>query len=151
MKNTVENKSKFYAQYWGQNILSHPEYKEEDGNSDVSHYLTKFFQVDDGYFLLLKPLSSITDEDVIKVARIISGNVRERIIGKDEYRVLVSIGEGELGVWFDGELLVSDAFQNPLLILECYDYLRSKGYALPYNGLSVEKQVSYGWIKLIEE
>jgi len=28
------------------------------------------------------------------------------------------------------------------------DYLRSKGYALPYMGLSVEKQVEYGWIKL---
>lgn len=30
-------------------------------------------------------------------------------------------------------------------------YLRSKGYALPWMGLSVEQQIEYGWIKLIEE
>ena len=28
------------------------------------------------------------------------------------------------------------------------DYLRSKGYALPYMDLSVEDLISYGWIKL---
>lgn len=30
------------------------------------------------------------------------------------------------------------------------DYLRSKGYALPYMGISVEDQIKYGWIKLTE-
>ena len=30
-----------------------------------------------------------------------------------------------------------------------FDYLRSKGYALPYLGISVEDQINkYGWIKL---
>lgn len=28
------------------------------------------------------------------------------------------------------------------------DYLRSKGYALPWMGLSVEDLVSYGWVKV---
>jgi hypothetical protein len=32
---------------------------------------------------------------------------------------------------------------------EC-DYLRSKGYALPWMDLSVEDLVEYGWIKLKE-
>lgn len=31
------------------------------------------------------------------------------------------------------------------------DYLRSKGYALPWMGLSVEQLISYGWIKLKTE
>lgn len=30
------------------------------------------------------------------------------------------------------------------------DYLRSKGYALPYLGLSVEEMIEAGWIKLQE-
>ncbi|MFD2961595.1 MULTISPECIES: hypothetical protein [Olivibacter] len=30
------------------------------------------------------------------------------------------------------------------------DYLRSKGYALPWMGLSVDDLVSYGWVKLRE-
>ncbi|MGD1319184.1 hypothetical protein [Chryseobacterium sp. 2R14A] len=32
--------------------------------------------------------------------------------------------------------------------IEIVDYLRSKGYALPFRGLSVEKMVTYGWIRL---
>ena len=34
-------------------------------------------------------------------------------------------------------------------ILDESDYLRSKGYALPWMGLSVEEMVDAGWIKLI--
>lgn len=34
------------------------------------------------------------------------------------------------------------------LALHSADYLRSKGYALPYMGLSVETMIEYGWIKL---
>lgn len=146
MKNTLEAKAKFLAHYIG----------KEWRNSIGKPFMLTFMDIDSLFngahiTLLLKPLSSITDEDAINLAKIISGNNEEKIIGRAEYRVLVSIGEDELGVWFDGELLVSDDFQNPLLILECYDYLRSQGYTLPYNGLSVEEQIEYGWVKLIEE
>jgi len=30
---------------------------------------------------------------------------------------------------------------------EAVDFLRSKGYALPFMGLSVDELVNYGWIK----
>ena len=33
-------------------------------------------------------------------------------------------------------------------VLNVYDFLRSKGYALPWMGLSVEKLVEYGWVVL---
>lgn len=36
-----------------------------------------------------------------------------------------------------------------LFSLEIYDYLRSKGYAVPWNGITVEELVELGWIKLI--
>lgn len=35
--------------------------------------------------------------------------------------------------------------------LKVTDYIRSKGYALPWMGLSVETLESYGWIKLKSE
>jgi len=31
-----------------------------------------------------------------------------------------------------------------------WEYLRSKGYALSWMGLSVEKQVAYNWVKLVD-
>ena len=34
--------------------------------------------------------------------------------------------------------------------VKIFDYLRSKGYALSYLGLSVEEMVEAGWIKLTE-
>jgi hypothetical protein len=33
-------------------------------------------------------------------------------------------------------------------MFELHDYLRSKGYALPWMGLSVDELVEYGWVKL---
>lgn len=38
--------------------------------------------------------------------------------------------------------------ENQNAIDTAIDYLRSKGYALPYLGISVEEQIEFGWIKL---
>lgn len=40
---------------------------------------------------------------------------------------------------------------DPLKVIQVIDYLRSKGYVLPWMGLSVEKLVEYGWVKLKEK
>lgn len=31
------------------------------------------------------------------------------------------------------------------------DFLRSRGYALPFKGISVEEQIKAGWVKLVTE
>jgi len=41
-------------------------------------------------------------------------------------------------------------FDKEEMFGKAYDYLRSKSYALPYMGLSVEEQVERGWVRLIE-
>ena len=79
-------------------------------------------------YVELKPLSSITDEDAINVE--FEGGSSHFI------KVLESYGH---------------EFNDLILKHNQIDYLRSKGYALPWMGISVEQMVSAGWIKLIEE
>lgn len=79
MENTTDNKSKFYAQYWGQKAFTCSHWKNTyevelyfstsswdefvEGEGDLG------WNIDDNH-LLLKPLSSIIDEDAIECGRI---------------------------------------------------------------------------------
>ena len=121
MGNTLENKAKFFAIYWGQTIY-------QNSKSDLPNVycvcdlsLKKPF-VMDGH-LLLTPLSQITDEDALKLSE----------------EVYQSVNEYGFNFYYGG---------YKSLTSEDVDYLRSKGYALPWMGLSVEQLVSSGWIKL---
>lgn len=142
MENTRENKMKFFAQYWGQEVSINPFH----GIGGV--YLTTVspetmydYGKPSHNCLLLKPLSSITDEDAGKLAQIILGRYSENA-GKDlaediDYNNYVT----EIIDSIPGSFGLEDVSQT-------FDYLRSKGYALPWNGISVEQQVEYCWIKL---
>lgn len=170
MKNTLENKAKFFAQYWGQEV-----YGWHDGNTTNFQSLN----ITEDEFLILKPLSSISDEDAIKVAELahqLKGGfkfVRKRdnhdiFLEKQTHSSIfygVRIGlfyHGDISAWvrFEktkddkasqhdvniGKINVSD--QRPIPYIAIVDYLRSKGYALPWNGITVEEQIELGWIKL---
>lgn len=72
MENTLENKAKFFAQYWGQNVLNSDKY----GCENISYYFNPSQSNVDGikgynYHLLLKPLSSITDEDACHISMLL--------------------------------------------------------------------------------
>ncbi|MCZ4244965.1 hypothetical protein [Pedobacter punctiformis] len=129
MENTLENKIKFFVLHYGQDVAI----QGEGGGSGFSYPITYHIldQVYDSY-LRLKPLSSITDEDGIEVRKHLhlKPNTKANWTLKD----LVDLLKEKHGI-------------NSLHV---YDYLRSKGYALPYMGISVEKQIEYGWIKLKE-
>lgn len=74
------------------------------------------------HWLELTPLSKITDEDAIEVANL--------------------------------QFPVQPLFKKldeDVILYDTYQYLQSKGYALPFHDLSVEKLVKYGWIKLKED
>lgn len=175
MKNTLENKVKFFAQYWGQDILNHPE-QYPTTLKDVVEGIYAGYLIDDyeNSFLELKPLSSITDEDAHMLARLYwrswveprytddppaywhdtihgfefhgysgvytifswkinsNSDVRVTMMIEDDCRISIVKG-GETG---------------SLEALTMYDYLRSKGYALPWMGLTVDELVEYGWIKI---
>ncbi len=135
IKNTPENKARFFALYWGQRLVS---WKENTG---------KLKLVNSGYinesstFLELTPLSQITDEDA------------EYCIGSAEYYLRRN---DEKSVNFG--MSPSGMFINTLIGHNSYfigkqeaDYLRLKGYAVRWLDLSVKQLVEYGWIKLKEK
>ena len=142
-QNTLENKAKFFAQYWGQHVL----YFSSDFLRKIDNLTLDSIENDD--YLELKPLSQVSDEDAIELMRlkIESKGVFDiktiEIENKtlDGYTFIVKYKN-----WDDERVgFVFNGHTNPLSF---YDYLRSKGYALPWMDLSVEDLVEYGWVKL---
>ena len=107
MENTLENKEKFFAQYWGQEVKKY--LIQTDATQSYYNVSDNFGMALKDAFLELKPLSQISYEDSAEVAKVSSK------------------------------------------VIEAVDCLRSKGYALPWNSLSVEKQIEYGWVRLKTE
>jgi len=156
-----ESKAKFFAHYWGFEKIGSDLYGEmmPDPWSDFPNYIKD-------QYLILKPFSSVTDEEAVEVARIALYDPTIEDWNADE----VWTGEGdfigsrhslEVGMrCWQGLLAIDD--QSGLISLhdeegECQeinslmyivDHLRSKGYALPWMGLSVDQMVEAGWIKL---
>ena len=134
-QNTLENKAKFFAQYFGQHVL----YFSSDFLRKIDNLTLNSIEDDD--FLELKPLSQISDEDAIEVSKIfglghLQGAIKELILSI--FRT--SINDS-------GTTSSTNGIKN---WIQVFDYLRSKGYALPYMDLSVEDLVEYGWVKLKE-
>lgn len=100
----------------------------------------------------LTRLAQITDEDAIEVARKLCFYYEHDVLFVVErtyqYVTVVSNSFGNIYIWFDCEITYQYDDLNILAYLDAYDFLRSKGYALPFMGLSVEQMVAAGWIKL---
>lgn len=124
MEKTSQNKAKFFAQYFGQEVFRQTHNNEQSGCLfDVSPLSLM------GY-IELKPLSVISDDDAITVSE---------LFGHKVY----------VGTRFIQNIINGNCINQPLHIAtQAIDFLRSNGYALPYLGLSVEQQIEYGWIKL---
>jgi hypothetical protein len=123
--NTPENKGKFFAQYWGQEVI-----RSLGGHK---HHVCEHVNLKhDSWWLELTPLSAITDEDAIEVAKVFSQadftsfTIQENIIFAK--RLIESRGNN--------------------LEAKFADYLRSRGYALPWMGISVEDQIKYNWVRI---
>lgn len=137
-------KCRFFAQYWGQPVQR---YENNDYIKVVNGFIETSLQDKD--YLLLKPLSKITNEEAIEVAKIYQSNIRGLsllgIAGVSKQEIL------RAGLEFckriDGNYW--NNFANVFQMLSAFDYLRSKGYALPFMGYSVEDLVSFGWVQLV--
>ncbi|WP_443945560.1 hypothetical protein ACJVDH_00180 [Pedobacter sp. AW1-32] len=131
MENTLENKAKLFAQYFGQNRLFWHDksnlFRIEGSDIDIVD------KRKNTYFLQLKPLSSLNDEDKIKITLM----------------HLQMVSAPRENVLFCFTNTVKPLLEKlDIMQARITDYLRSKGYALSYMGLSVEKQIEYGWVKL---
>lgn len=156
-KNTLENKAKFFSQYFSQHVL----YFSSDFLRKIDNLTLDSIENDD--FLELKPLSQISDEDAINVAKLVSPMLFEGR-GKNGGHYIYKSEIWWYSVKHDGKTLMVDIdldgyvfeydeideYKRPSRSLIGTDYLRSKGYALPYMDLSVEDLIDYGWVKLKE-
>jgi hypothetical protein len=135
--NNIENKAKFFALYWGQEVLNIPRtgqlwnvfgFEDEEGKSVTGES-----------FLELKPLSAITDEDAVELAK---------IMGMQEETEYVFIGKILANNVFDNS---DEMSETTIYNMHCQaiDYLRLRGYAVQWYDLTVEEQVSRGWVKLV--
>lgn len=135
MKNILENKAKFFAQYFGQYIVTS---KGEPAKWRVLSFSLLGESVLSTH-LELKPLSDISDEDALKLYHLHSGN-----IGYDYTQDFYSPLEMARH-WID-----KDPTESMYKYTNQADYLRSKGYLVPFNGLSVEEIIKRGWAKYEE-
>jgi hypothetical protein len=171
MENTPQNQSRFFAQYWGVKCL----YVGGRGLFEVGNGGWNLRHPD--FFLQLTPLSYITDEDAIDVARIVyeRPSVKFEIDRKEDimhltytdnvqikHHVCINFKYATLNcnvtipdVKTDkpkmfkhniGEIGLSA--KNVIAYIQVIDFLREKGYAVPFSNLSVQKLQEYGWIKL---
>jgi hypothetical protein len=137
MQNTLENKQKFFALYMFQNVLRHGQY--------LHKVTTTWNWAHEAFTLELKSLSDISDEDAVEVAFMYySERFREDFKLKKAYKnsagflleISYSGGDKTLNLYYKN--------LNPVQ----YDYLRSRGYLLPFNSLTIEQILSYQWAKV---
>ena len=130
---SIDVKCRFFAQHWGQNVLMNNRLTLM-GKHLISDDLDK-------YWLNLKPLSKISDEDALNLVKIFADAIdftenqikhfKEDIIAVYENKINDFMSSSSLRTIFTG-----------------LDYLRKKGYAIPFDEYSVEDLISFGWLKL---
>lgn len=163
LENTIENKQKFFGSYWGNRYRYSNEFGTYNGKWDM--HLPNHIK-NDSCHLLLRPLFSITDEEAHMVANISTthDNQTEDIknigcitSGKDKEKILVRRGGAYVHLYFDGKILLTNSISIPasyapvLNVAYIIDYLRSRGFLLPFMGLSCEEIIERGWAKYSEQ
>ena len=123
MENTLENKAKFFALYFGQKVFWHLEYGSEISILDSIHLDWKYGYCDKGYCLKIRSVKKMLKKDT------------------DDFSLNFSYDINQYG-YTQSKKRYDWTASN-------IDELRLRGYAVPWMGLSVEKLLEYGWIKLI--
>lgn len=152
MKEDQQFKERFFAQYWWQDVGIFPNHNYRHRIDSQGIYMVDCIE--------LTPLSAITDEHAIEVARI-GGYPKQtpKIYDRDfeppkdlmndttllRGKKYVS---GIMGVMMFG--LSERSQPDPTRASVIIDFLRSKGYALPFGGKSVEQLIEMGILKLRE-
>lgn len=136
MENTLENKAKFFALYWGQNRRGWHE-NEKPSTSILSTYIRKAYIKSTCVFA--RPIASITDEEAVRVSEILT----------DSEGLAHPLNESQIA--FHANRGRAHVLPSRQVRSDVADYLRSIGFAVPYMGLSVGKLVEYGWVKLTDK
>lgn len=136
MENSIENKIAFMAQYYGQYVLR-SYFPEQTGLSKIDGMCFHIQHLLMNGYLELKRLPDLTDKDALNIAGILKWNHYT-----DEGKIK------QVKNFIDSYLDYHSTNISPNEYFEVLDYLRSNAYAVPYNGMTVEQQVEYLWVKI---
>lgn len=126
-------KSRFFVQYWGVKAL----YIGGVGIVEVGKGGWNLNHPD--FFLQLKSISNITNVDALKAVDLL-GNSSHL---SEESRI------SQFKQLFESPNFWVKQTNIPLnKSLLMFDFLRSKGYVLPFMDLSVEKLIELGWVRV---
>lgn len=149
LENTLENKAKFLLHCYAENKDSIKSYQ----GPGVVFGILDIINNPENYYAELTPLSQITDEDAIEVAKLESEffNCKyEHISIEREANKGVIVQKFNNCAHIEDSVFIGDDNRINFSTMKypAYQYIRSKGYALPWMGLSVDDLISYGWVKL---
>lgn len=147
MENTIENKAKFFSNYYLQNVYC---WHDDNLPLDLLDNSKLNLMYSENDIISLRKIKDIKDNEFIELAQIF-GKANIGCVFQRRNDVIEFIGIEYFKLYFNGLIFyTNDPYEDldSLLLLEGYDYLRGKGFALPYKGLSIEEQLEYGWIKL---
>jgi hypothetical protein len=108
------------------------------------------------WHLFLRPLSSLSDDEAIQVAKALS-LVHATVMSRSETAIMLTDDSYTLTIVFSGLIAMAKrglAYADRLFV--AYDYLRGQGFALPYydhvtgTTLTPEAMQQYGIIKLTQ-
>lgn len=132
MKNTIPNKTIFFAQHWGQKIVAVTE-NENDVRQKVGTTVMDKYHLHCCH-LELNSCLNITNRNAIEVAKLCYQS--EKYINVENGKIIAQ----NLHNAKDGETMGFTA--------AACEYLRGEGFAVPFNGLSVQTLINRGWITL---
>lgn len=151
--NSIANKRMFFAQYIEQDVAI------DKAGFKASVYDAIKHSWIENYKLALKPLSMISDDeakDLITlkfkydkgdVDDLISMTVEKSFDEKGFKLSLEAIVKHKKWADFVERLFIADEKVYSYLI----DYLRSKGYVVPFMEYSIEELIDLGWVELVKE
>lgn len=135
-----DDKAKFFACYWGQQVLRIADDLPLQIINHVGIYLNGYLE--------LTPLSQITDEHAIELcAKLFKLSTLSQYVNSSAQKICYSTRElRDNDYLFDWVYLNGEEGYKSVLI--AIDFLREKSYALPWLNYSVEEQISNGWVRL---
>jgi hypothetical protein len=150
IKNTSENKAKFFAQYYGQKILRWYQWNKDTENSIIDMKTPMQSNgVDNGWFLELRPLESITLDEIKQHFH----PKAFKIIDPFKYGHKGPFSSIEYRIKWDDENFITGKIKRKYSSMWIYDEkfkLRELGFLVSFGDLSPKKLIEYGWVKLKE-
>jgi hypothetical protein len=153
MTQEQQDKQSFFGLYINQAVLSIDINRKRRTEPLTPTRIERYAWQDDSY-LELRSLQSISDEDAIEVATVYEPFVPLKVSQRNTFSVRIAHTDDDgdhdfCTIFFDGEI-DNGGNHGSTHDLQAYDYLRSRGYLLPFRSYSIQQLLDMGWAKIKE-